>query len=47
MLFDVAIKLINSFEKDAKKALENIKEHLVDIEDDDVIEALEIFEIKA
>ena len=31
----------------AKKALENIKEHLVDIEDDDVIEALEIFEIKA
>ena len=31
----------------ANKAKENIKENLVDIEDDDVIEALEIFEIKA
>ena len=31
----------------ANKAKENIKENLVDVEDDDVIEALEIFEIKA
>ena len=31
----------------ANKAKENIKENLVDLEDDDVIEALEIFGIKA
>ena len=31
----------------ANKAKENIKENLVDVEDDDVIEALEIFGIKA
>jgi hypothetical protein len=31
----------------ANKAKENIKENLVDVEDDDVIEALELFEIKA